>query len=98
MEALAILALVLSIISVVLAFTIRARADRAALEAGRSEQRWQQAVDGLREEVAAIRRDLDEARAALEAPPPLPRTRTGGLDDLRERLRAAHLEPDADEE
>jgi hypothetical protein len=62
-----------------------------------------QQVPELRAEVRALRRDLEQAqrelgelKAAAEIPvaPPLPRTRPGGLDDLREQLRAAHRESD----
>ena len=41
---------------------------------------------------------VDELKAAANVlpapPPPLPRTRTGGLDDLRQQLREAHREGD----
>lgn len=47
----------------------------------------QVAVEALRSEVT----DLQAAAASVPVPP-LPKTRTGGLDDLRERLRAAHSE------
>jgi hypothetical protein len=30
--------------------------------------------------------------------PPLPRSRRAGLDDLREQLRASHLEPESSTE
>lgn len=41
-----------------------------------------------------MRSDVAELRAAAQVvpAPPLPRTRSGGLDDLRQRLRAAHSE------
>jgi uncharacterized protein HemX len=60
-------------------------------------------VPALQAEVSALRRDLEqthnelgELKAATEiAPaPPLPKARPGGLDDLREQLRAAHRESD----
>jgi hypothetical protein len=45
-----------------------------------------------------MRRELAALRAAQESPPPpLPRAARGRLDDLREQLRAAHLEPDEDD-
>jgi hypothetical protein len=54
----------------------------------------------LRAELDETQRQLNELKAATEAtardapsPPPLPRSRSsGGLDDLREQLRAAHRE------
>jgi hypothetical protein len=61
----------------------------------------------LRAELDETQRQLNELKAAAEATPPsappalppLPRTRSsGGLDDLREQLRAAHREePTSDE-
>jgi chromosome segregation ATPase len=60
-------------------------------------------VSAVQGEVSALRRELDqtqhevsELKAATEiAPaPPLPKTRPGSLDDLREQLRAAHREAD----
>ena len=60
-------------------------------------------VSALQGEVSALRRELDqtqhevgELKAATEiAPaPPLPKTRPGSLDDLREQLRASHREAD----
>jgi hypothetical protein len=48
----------------------------------------QVALDQLRSEVI----DLRAAAQVIPEPPPLPRTRTAGLDDLRQRLRAAHNE------
>jgi hypothetical protein len=49
----------------------------------------QVALNDLRSELADLR-----AAAVVPGPPPLPRTRSGGLDDLRQRLRAAHSESD----
>jgi outer membrane protein TolC len=51
-----------------------------------------------RGELATAQRELAELKTLADAPapPPLPRSRTGGLDDLRQQLRAAHAE-DEDE-
>lgn len=45
-------------------------------------------------------RELDELKAASEVvpAPPLPRTRSSGLEDLREQLRASHREESSSEE
>lgn len=46
-------------------------------------------------------RELNDLKAAAEvipAPPPLPRNRSSGLEDLREQLRASHREESASEE
>jgi len=55
----------------------------------------------LQEEMAQLRREITQLRAVQEAPPPppLPRARTGNLEDLREQLRAeqaAHAGDDDD--
>jgi septal ring factor EnvC (AmiA/AmiB activator) len=61
----------------------------------------------VRAELQTAQRDLDrtqralgELKAAAEVVPvpPLPRRRSGRLDDLREQLRAAHREPDPTED
>ena len=49
----------------------------------------------LRLELDQTQRELNELKAAAEVvpvPPPLPKTRSSGLEDLREQLRAAHRE------
>ena len=50
----------------------------------------------LRRELDETQRQLNELKAAAEVipapPPPLPRSRPAGLQDLREQLRAAHRE------
>ena len=56
----------------------------------------------LRADMSGLRGDMTEVKAAAEAvasaPPPLPRARSSGLDDLREQLRAAHREESSDSE
>jgi hypothetical protein len=60
-------------------------------------------LERLRRETIDLRHDLDRAQRELEElkaatqivpAPPLPRARSAGLTDLREQLRAAHLEPE----
>ena len=56
-------------------------------------------VVGLQAAVAQLRAELGRIRAALETPPPpLPKSRTGSLEDLRQRLRAEQQEPGDDDE
>jgi septation ring formation regulator EzrA len=64
-------------------------------------------LEGLRRETIDLRRDLDRAQRELEElkaateilpAPPLPRARSAGLTDLREQLRAAHLDPESGSE
>jgi septal ring factor EnvC (AmiA/AmiB activator) len=73
---------------------VRQTRDRAehALEQLRSEQAQ------TRREVAQAQRDVADVKTAIDMvpAPPLPKARSAGLDDLRERLRAAHREPDSD--
>jgi hypothetical protein len=67
--------------------------------------RTQSDIKQLRSELDETQRLLNETRQQVEAlkaaaeaqrvPPPLPRTRSVGLDDLREQLRAAHREQSA---
>jgi septal ring factor EnvC (AmiA/AmiB activator) len=51
-------------------------------------------LERVQRELAETHRELDELKATTEVvpAPPLPKTRPGGLDDLREQLRAAHRE------
>ncbi|HEY0583861.1 MAG TPA: hypothetical protein VGE94_16890 [Chloroflexota bacterium] len=55
-------------------------------------------VKQLRRELDETQAQLNELKAAAEVlpvpPPPIRRSRTAGLDDLRQRLREAHREPD----
>ncbi|HEX8967267.1 MAG TPA: hypothetical protein VF937_05255 [Chloroflexota bacterium] len=57
-------------------------------------------IKRLRSELDETQRQLNELKAAAEvipAPPPLPRTRSADLDDLRQQLRAAHREEATEE-
>jgi outer membrane murein-binding lipoprotein Lpp len=86
-----VLALALSIGAVWLAYPLRRRVDQLAGDVNS----LQAALDQLRAEQAELRAELAEVRAAAEVvpvPPPLPKSRPAGLDDLRQRLRAAHTE------
>jgi len=55
----------------------------------------------LRRELDETQRQLNELKAATDLmatpPPPLPRTRSSGLEDLRQQLRAAHREEGSEE-
>jgi sRNA-binding protein len=54
-------------------------------------------VSHLRHELEATQHELAELKAATEVmpAPPLPKGRPAGLDDLREQLRASHLDPES---
>jgi len=69
----------------------------AAINFGRTQRTLLTDIAALRTQLDQTRRELGELKAAAEAvptPPPLPRTRSGGLDDLRQQLRASHAESD----
>ena len=85
-----VLALALAIGAVWLAYPLRRRVDQLSSD-----------VNALQAALEQLRAELAEVRAATEVVPvpPLPKTRPAGLDDLRQRLRAAHTEgEDASEE
>ena len=92
------LALAAAVAALVLAVTLRGRLD--ALE--RSALATQRFEEDTRRQLDAMRGELSELKAAAEAtppPPPLPKARSAGLDDLRQQLRAAHREEaDSDED
>lgn len=57
-------------------------------------------LDQTQRQLNETQRELNDLKAAAEvipAPPPLPRSRSSGLEDLREQLRAAHREEPSDE-
>ena len=59
-------------------------------------------IKQLRAELDETQRQLNDLKAAAEVapspPPPLPKTRSAGLEDLREQLRASHREETSSEE
>jgi septal ring factor EnvC (AmiA/AmiB activator) len=86
--------------------TIRAERQRTA-NLHTAQQKVHDEIARVRAELHTVQRDLDhtqrelgEVKALTEGvpAPPLPKTRSGGLDDLREQLRAAHREPDPTED
>lgn len=100
--ALAIVALIVALAGVVLAIINRGALARAAEETSRARQQAAQtqqqaeaassAAAALRTELDDLRRQVSELREPVAPLPPLPRARKGGLDDLREQLRAAQRE------
>jgi len=66
-----------------LAYPLRRRVDQLTDDVNS----LQVALEQLRSEVTEL-----QAAQVVPVPPPLPKTRPGGLDDLRQRLRAAHGE------
>ncbi len=78
-----LLALAVAIGAVWLAYPLRQRVDQLSADVNS----LQVALDQLRAELA----DLRVAAESVPAPP-LPKSRPAGLDDLRQRLRAAHTE------
>jgi hypothetical protein len=107
---LALVALLLAVIGLVVALAVRTELSRsrqaaatAAAEVGQARERAAEAertLGALREELEQLRGDLAALRTLVENPPPLalPKTRSGGLEDLREELRAAQQEADEPEE
>jgi uncharacterized protein HemX len=76
---------------------LRRQLEQAQREPGEPEDAALQAeVGALRRDLEQTQHELGELKAATEITPapPLPKTRPGGLDDLREQLRAAHRESD----
>ena len=82
--AVAFVALVISVVSL-----------GAVIRFGRGLIELRASLDQVRRDHERIERELTDLKAAAEvvpAPPPLPKTRSGGLDDLRQQLRQAHAE------
>jgi peptidoglycan hydrolase CwlO-like protein len=83
---------------------VRAAAEKASQEVAQIRQDAESSARvqaELHEEIEHLRAEITQLRSAMEAPPPppLPRARTGNLEDLREQLRAeqaAHASDDDD--
>jgi hypothetical protein len=106
---LALAALIAGIAAIALVIELRGRV--SSLEAEQSNRRKLDAdaqaanervlaeVDELRRALEAAKRKLSDLEATQTITvPPLPRSRRAGLDDLREQLRASHLEPESSTE
>jgi hypothetical protein len=107
---LAIVALTFGVIAFALVNDVRGRV--ASLEAAQQTRRQMDAdaqaaheavhyeLGELRRDLETTRRELSELKAAAEIvpAPPLPKGRGAGLDDLREQLRASHLDPESSSE
>ena len=113
-EILAVAAAVLAIAALVLVIDLRVRTNRldGMVSGGFAERRQRDAdvlaarqavqveLDNVRRELDALGHEVAQLKAAVEVPPvpPLPKSRHGRLDDLRQQLRAAHLEPEIDDD
>jgi len=84
-----IIALALAAAALWLAYPLRRQVDQLSGDVNA----LQAALDQLRAEVAELR-----AAAEVVPVPPLPKSRPAGLDDLRQRLRAAHTEGEDESE
>ncbi len=107
---LAVAALIVGIAALALVIELRGRVNN--LEARQVLRRQmdadaQAAHEAVHYELGEQRRDIDfalhelaELKAAAQVipAPPLPRSRSGSLDDLREQLRASHLDPESSTE
>ena len=74
------------------------RIDEAEQHLARMEGETHETIADVRAQLGQTSRELSELKAATEVvpSPPLPRARSHRLDDLRERLRAAHREENAE--
>jgi hypothetical protein len=103
--ALAVVAALLAAGATAVALDLRARTTRLSEEVRgqRQDLETTRAVlgetQGALAETQAALAELKTATENAPAPPPLPKARSSGLDDLRQQLRAAHsAEPDDSEE
>ncbi|MDQ6671196.1 MAG: hypothetical protein M3069_10670 [Chloroflexota bacterium] len=97
--ALALVALLAAVAALGFVFSLRSQ----VAQMPRVDPQHGAEIEGLKQELADLRRDLDHSQRELEElksvtqmppAPPLPRARSVGLTDLREQLRAAHREPE----
>jgi hypothetical protein len=107
---LAVAALIAGVAALALVMDVRGRV--TTVESGSARLRQLEADvwaahEAVHRELGELRRDLDaslrelnELKAATQVvpAPPLPKARPGGLDDLRQQLRASHLDPESSTE
>lgn len=102
--ALALVAALLAAGATAVALDLRGRTTRLSDEVGSLRQDLQSTQAALGQTQANLgetQATLSELKAATEsvpAPPPLPKARSSGLDDLRQQLRAAHSAEEEDAE
>jgi hypothetical protein len=86
----ALIAVVMAVAALWLVLGARNQGTRLATELRALRRQLEQ----TQHELDDTRRELGELKAATEIvpAPPLPKARSGDLDDLREQLRAAHRE------
>ena len=102
----ALIVLVALAVALWLAYTAQAQVRQLRAELDQTQSQLndtRQQLAETRQELSNVRLELNELKAAAEVipppPPPLPRPRSGGgLDDLREQLRASHREDEPSEE
>jgi hypothetical protein len=97
---LASVALIVAVASLVLAFRLRHELAAASRVAAAASAATEQALATTGRELEALRRELDALRASTQSPPPppLPRTRRAGLDDLRAQLKASQQSDHGEQE
>jgi hypothetical protein len=97
---LACTALVVGGVGLVLALRLRQEVRAASKAAASTSAATDAALAATRRELDALQRGLNELRASVLSPPPppLPKARRGGLDDLREQLKASQQADDSQSE
>jgi hypothetical protein len=96
--ALAALTLVIAVLALGFALGLRTQIARISRANSSDLERLSEALIDVRHDVEELQRELGELKTAAEVAvpiPPLPKARSGGLDDLREQLRAAHRESES---
>jgi uncharacterized coiled-coil DUF342 family protein len=104
--AIAVLAVILAAVAIWLVLPLRGafaevgELRRADGDLRRELERLQAELSQLHGQLDQTQSELDELKAATDiAPvPPLPKARSGHLEDLREQLRAAHRETEESSE
>jgi hypothetical protein len=97
--ALSLVAILVAVVALGLVLGLRnqvSQIPRVDTHSGAELERLRQELIDVRRDIEHAQRELEELKAATQIvpAPPLPRARSVSLSDLREQLRAAHLEPD----